>query len=399
MPMLMNWESMKMMGKGMAWMAKMPLTLSRTAKSITVIDHCNWEGEKLDILERTNWLCHEIIGTSEALIKKMPAVLGEEYSGQWAIYCCSMLAHALANIAVIYPETAQLCPTRIAQLIDMVNTPAMRRYDNVEFHEDAMETLNGNKSHMTYLSILAWMITNYKMAGGDNRYDTLLDVLCETLDRRMWKSPYELNLLSFPGKPIFLPDMLVAIVALKNYARLHGGKYQSTVDAWLHNAKTKWTDRRTGLLQSFLPGASRYQRNRALRGSYAALNCSYLSLIDENYARDQYEKLKAVFTIDATLFGTTVTGIREYLFKAPEFAFAAGDAGLVIKGLSAGGTAFGLGAPTFFEDWKLRSEFLRTAEVGGQTQQQQDMRHYKLGEMFMVGEATTLAMRTQINRY
>lgn len=83
-----------------------------------------------------------------------------------------MLAHALANI---YPDKAAPVPGLIAKLVEIVNTPAIRQYDTMQWREDAMETLNGPKSHMTYLSILAWIITNYKMAGGDDRYDALLE--------------------------------------------------------------------------------------------------------------------------------------------------------------------------------------------------------------------------------
>ena len=75
-----------------------------------------------------------------------------------------------------------------------------------------------------------------------------------------------------------------------------------------------------------------------------------------------------------------------------------GDAGLVVKGISASGTAFGLGAATFFGDWEFRYQMLRTAEIAGGTKKSKEMRHYKLSEMFMVGEATALAMRTQIKR-
>jgi hypothetical protein len=64
------------------------------------------------------------------------------------------------------------------------------------------------------------MITNYKMVGGDGRYDAILHKLCETLNRRMLESKYDLNLLSFPYKPIWLPDMLVTLVALRNYGKL-----------------------------------------------------------------------------------------------------------------------------------------------------------------------------------
>ena len=72
--------------------------------------------------------------------------------------------------------------------------------------------------------------------------------------------------------------------------------------------------------------------------------------------------------------------------------------GLIIKGLSAGGTAFAIGAATYFEDWEFRYQMLRTAEIAGGTKKQKRMRHYNIAEIFLVGEATTLAMRTNVKR-
>lgn len=75
-----------------------------------------------------------------------------------------------------------------------------------------------------------------------------------------------------------------------------------------------------------------------------------------------------------------------------------GDAGLVIKGISAGGTAFAIGAATLLEDWDFRYELLRTAEIGGCTVKGNRTRHYRLGEFALVGEATAMAMRTNVKR-
>ena len=388
--------NLKQLAQGAIWLTKLPTNLTFGYSDIPVRTESSWEEEKNDILERANWLCEKIIVKPEQLIKQMPSLLGEEYAGQWAIYCCSMLAHALANISRIYPDKKEQCPDLIARLIEIVDTPAIRKYDTIEWKEDAMDTLDGPKSHMTYLSILAWMITNYKFTGGDNRFDNLLHTLCKTLNRRMLESKYDLNLLSFPYKPIFLPDMLVAIIALRNYARLYDGTYQDTVDKWLDNAKTKWVHKGTGLLHSMLPGASRYKSSRPLRGSYVALNCSYLALVDETFAFEQHERMKAIMTKEATILGKTFFGIKEYMKKSPQFAFAGGDAGLVIEGLSAGGTAFALGSSTYFEDWEFRSKLLRTAEMAGGTTQSKGKRCYRLGEIFITGEATALAMRTNV---
>ena len=188
-------------------------------------NNIDWEAEKQDILERANWLVKTIVvNDPETLVNKAPSMIGREYQGEWAIYCCSMLSHALANISYLYPEKKDKCPGLIAKMIELVNTPIIREYDTMQWKEDAMKTLNGPKSHMTYLSILAGMISNYKLAGGDNRYDDLYHTLCETLVRRMHESRYDLNLLSFPHKQIWLPDMLVTLVALKNYSRFFGDK-------------------------------------------------------------------------------------------------------------------------------------------------------------------------------
>ncbi len=362
------------------------------------VNNISWESERDDILERANWLCREVIKRPEELIASAPSVIGKEYQGEWAIYSCSMLAHALSNISYIYTDKAQQCPALIAKLIDIVNTPTIRQYDTMQWKEDAMDTLDGARSHMTYLSILAWMCTNYKISGGDARYDALLERLCSVLVRRMHESPFDMNLLSFPRKPIWIPDMLVTLVALRNYGRLYGGEYDDTIEEWLHNAKTMWVHKRTGLLAGMLPGACRSQKGITVRGSHSALNCSYLTMVDEAFAFEQYERLKAVFGHTTSFLGCDMVGLKEYQMKLPTFSAKAGDAGLIIKGLSASAMCFGLGSATFFGDWDFRHQLLRSAEIASGTVKTKGMRHYRMAELFLVGEATVLAMRTNVKR-
>jgi len=393
-------STLKFLGKGLGLMAALPFSLaSGSEKNVSAKpDSAAWEEEKEDILERANWLCKEVITEPESLMNKAPSMIGREYQGEWAIYCCSMLTHALANITYLYPDKQAKCPELIAKMIEIANTPTIREYDTKQWKEDAIATLDGLKSHMTYLSILAWMITNYKMAGGDRRYDALLDKLCETLNRRMLESPYDLNLLSFPRKPVWLPDMLVTLVALSNYTRLVDNRYKPTIDRWVTNARIKWTHKKTGLLAGQLPGQGRLRNGMVIRGSHTALICSYLTMVDEVLAREQYQLMCRHMRKEATVMGKTICGVKEYLTKSPEFKMMPGDAGLVVKGISAGGTAFAFGAATYFGDWKFRHQMLRTAELAGGTVKEKGMRHYKMGEMFMVGEATALAMRTNIKR-
>ena len=102
----MFFNSLKMLGTGINVMATLPFHLMKDAsKQLTAnAQAAAWEEEKTDILERANWLCSKIIVTPEQLMNEAPAMIGREYQGEWAIYCCSMLTHALANISVLYPE-------------------------------------------------------------------------------------------------------------------------------------------------------------------------------------------------------------------------------------------------------------------------------------------------------
>jgi len=394
-------KSLPMIGEALPMLAQLPAGfLFNDAEDYPIRMEPSWEVEKEDILERANYLCERIIKKDpEELMQEAPKMIGREYQGEWAIYCCSMLTHALVNISILYPEKKAKCPELISRMIDLVNTPTIREYDTMQWKEDAIETLaTSNKSHMTYISILAWMITNYKFVGGDGRYDSLLHSLCEALNRRMLASHYDMNLLSFPNKPIWLPDMLVSLVSLSNYGKLYNGKYGDTVSKWLANAKTKWIHKSTGLLAGQLPGQSRRVKGMVIRGSHSGLNTSYLTMVDEEFARQQYEAMKKSLRLEANFMGKKACGVKEYLRQSPEFKMAPGDAGLVIKGISAGGTAFALGAATYFGDWEFRSQMLRTAEIAGGTIKEDRKRHYRLSDMFLVGEATALAMRTNVRR-
>ena len=375
------------------------LTFGLSKRNIKALpDRATWEEERTDILERCKWLCKEVITDPETLVNKAPKEIDRGLRCEWAMYCCSMLAHAITNIEKIYPGNGITSPELIAELIEIVNTPTLREYDTKPWGEDAMETLDGKKSHMTYLSILAWIITNYKAIGGDGRYDSLLHKLCETLNRRMLESKYDLNLLSFPGMPIWMPDMLVTIVALHNYNKLYDGKYGDTIDEWLDNAKTIWRHPQTGLLAGQLPGQYYLMKKMRVLGSHTGLICSYLSLVDEDFAFKQYRLMCQFMRKEVDLMGRKICGIKEFMRSNPKLRLKAGDAGIIVKGLSAGGTTFALGAATFFEDWEFRYQILRTAELVGCTKKTKGMRHYRLSEIFLVGEATALAMRTNIKR-
>ncbi len=348
------------------------------------------DSEKSEILQRCNWLVDKVMVEPRQLLMEMPGGIGLQYRGEWALYSCSMLTKALSNIAVLYPETTEESIIIIDSLIQNVKSPMLRLYDRMRWGEDPLDSISGDKSHISYFSHLAWMIGNYRKIGGGDKYNALHDSLCLSMNRRILKSE-SLNLPTYPDEDIYIPDMLVAIVALSDYAKLNKGKYQSTVNKWIQRAKSEWIDDRTGLLRSFLAIDGDTSVRQPIKGSYSTLNTYYLTLIDPIFAKEQYVRLKTVFLKDSWL-----TGFKEYQ-EGGEILGIDIDAGPIIWGLSPSGTAFGIGCATFFNDKELRKKLLKTAEIAGHTVSGNGKRHYILANIAMVGEAITLAMRTSYN--
>lgn len=344
-----------------------------------------FEEERDDIIERKNYLVDKIVVDPLQLLNEMPHGIGLQFQGEWALYSCSMLTSALANIAELYPETREKAVSTIDSLIRIVKSPTLSLYDFLRWGEEPLESLDGDKSHVSYLSHLAWMIGNYRRLSGDDKYDNLHDSLCATMNRRILHSPI-LNLPTYPDEPIYVPDMMVAIVALSDYNRLNDGKYAMTVKRWLEKAKNEWCDVETGLLASFLDENGKPIGE--VKGSYSALNCYYLTLLDDEYAGEQYDRLKKYFRQNFP-----VSGIKEYHDRSCLFGNDI-DAGPIILNLSPSGTAFAVGSATYMGDDDFRRQLLKTAEIAGHTVKWNGRRHYLLANIALVGEAITLAMRT-----
>ncbi len=345
------------------------------------------EDERADILERRDYLLSKLITSPQRVVDQMPSIVGAQFQGEWALYSCSMLSAALVNISTAYPDTREENLRSMEQLIEIVLSPELRRYDAMRWGEDPLESLDGGNSHISYLSHLAWMICGYKRAGGDDRYDELLASLCATMNRRILRCE-AMNLPTYPGELIYVPDMLVAIVALKQYADLTGGTYRSTVVRWVSRAQREWIDAKTGVLVSFLTENGKQVEGLPVKGSYSALNCYYLTLVNEAFARKQYEMVKGLFWKDGL-----VPGLKEYHDRWCPIGMDI-DAGPILLELSPSGTAFFAGPVFYFDDTKVENAILRTAETAGHTMVMGNKRHYLLANVALVGEAIMLAMRT-----
>lgn len=352
------------------------------------IGYGSLEGERKEIVHRANYLTSMVCTSPQDLLNEMPNGIGEQFQGEWALYTYSMTSAALANIAILYPQNKELSIKFIGQIIDIAMSEEIREYDRLRWREDPMDGIYGNLSHISYYSHLAWMISRYKQIGGDGKYDGLYHTLCKSMNRRIRQSPI-MNLPTYPGESIYIPDMLVAIVALNNYASQYNGEYSSTVKFWIERAKKEWIDKETGLLASFLvQNGNSAMIEPPVKGSYSALNCYYLSLIDTEFAKEQYECLKKNFKQTFPF-----VGLKEYHNRTCWFGMDI-DAGPIIFNLSPSGTGFVIGAATSLEDMEFRNQLLKTAEIGGSTVTWFGKSHYLLANVALVGEAIILAMRT-----
>lgn len=354
-------------------------------------EHNSADSEKEDILERRNYLVDKLVTTPRKVLNEMPPGVGTQFQEEWALYSCSMLSAALVNLSHLYPETLEENRQHLDSLIQIVMSPEMRYYDTMRWNEDPLESLHGDNSHVSYLSHLAWMICGYKEIGGDNKYDKLLASLCETMNHRIVLSK-GFNLPTYPGEAIYIPDMLVAIVALDQYSDMNKGRFRSTVRKWIQKAQKEWIDEKTGLLVSFVDEAGKQYGGAPVKGSYSALNCYYLTFIDKAFAKQQYEKLKSLFWKDSF-----VTGLKEYWDRTCPIGLDM-DAGPILFELSPSGTAFLAGTSAFFNDSVVSKGILKTAEIAGHTIQMGNKRHYLLADVALVGEAIMLAMRTNHQR-
>jgi hypothetical protein len=356
------------------------------------IGHGSYEGEKKEIIRRANYLTSKVITTPQALLDEMPSGIGTQFQGEWALYTCSMTSAALANISILYPQNKELSIKFIGQIIDIAMSPEIREYDGLRWREDPLDGIYGDLSHISYYSHLAWMISRFKQIGGDGKYDGMYHSLCKAMNRRIRQSPY-LNCETYPGELVYIPDMLVAIVALYNYSCQYDGEYSTTVNMWIERAKKEWLDKETGLLASFLEAENGITKIvMPVKGSYSALNCYYLSLVDPDFAKEQYEcflrNFKQRFPI---------TGISEYHDGNCLFGMDI-DAGPIIFGLSPSGTGFALGAATSLDDSGFRKKLLQTIETGGSTVRWLGQSHYLVSNIALVAEAIILAMRTSASQ-
>lgn len=348
-----------------------------------------------EILKRANWLCKKMDVSTYDMCEHLPSFLGSHFEMEWRIYTIMFTVISLSNVCRLYPDFSESYLPHIEDLVQKIHESSVRMYDTRMFGEDALNFNERRKnSHLTPLSIIALSILYYKLVAYKipAMYEDNLHRCCKWLNDRMLEHD-DLNLETYSHSPIYVADMSIALAALSLYSKFYPNTYENTIKMWIAKNLEKNCDAETGLIYSQLIGD-----RKTLLGSYTALNCYSFTHLDRDFAYDQYLKMKKHLSSSAKIFPKTIIGIKEHKNKCPDFCLDP-DAGPIIKGLSPSGTAWAIGAATFFEDWDFRSQLLRTAELAGASVSKGDTMHYTLSNFAIVGEAVTLAARTNFSDF
>ena len=106
-----------------------PIIIKVIWVSIATRHNGDFESEKADIMARRDFLIEKVMTNPQKLIDEMPAIVGPQFQGEWALYSCSMLSAALVNTTLIYDEDREANIARIDSLIQIVMSPELRAYD------------------------------------------------------------------------------------------------------------------------------------------------------------------------------------------------------------------------------------------------------------------------------
>jgi hypothetical protein len=130
------------------------------------------------------------------------------------------------------------------------------------------------------------------------------------------------------------------------------------------------------------------QATGTARGVLQAWNSMWLPLIDEEFARQQYDRMNALLLARSRI--GNFAAVREY----PAGRTGPTDlvSGPLIFGLSPTATGFAMGGASFWHDEAALCGFLRTAEAAGFTFSFAGQRRYSLAPL--LGDAIILAART-----
>lgn len=346
-------------------------------------------GAPAELFARSNYLRSRVLAPTFGPADS-PAFFPPQYQEEWAIGTLSMFGSALANLAFEFPDRVGEHQQMVRLLIRRMLEPDIRIFEERFWHEDALDSLEGDNGHIGYLGHLNYLLGIDQLLGGDETYRSLHADISTALARRIDRRPAK-YLETFPGQ-IFIPDNAVVLASLALFdlterAKARPEHFRGTIASWLDYTRSQLLDPETGIIVPWVDANGRPVGSP--RGSYATWNVFYLLQIDLAFARDQASRIRASLLVRAL---PGACAVREYLLGHEGGGDI--DSGPVIFGLSTSGTGFGMSSARALQDADLLHCLLATGELIGSTISSDAGRRYLVAPL--IGDAIVLAMRTAI---
>ena len=264
-------------------------------------------------------------------------------NAEWDFMGRSYLVWSLANMALRDPASKPLYLQTMDQIID--ETLRLEKQEGMYFFlmpyaKDGHYVMQ--PAHSLFLDgEIALMLASRRVVEEKPEYKLLLTGRVNAMVERFQKSPRML-LESYPDE-CWMFDHCVALDAIKMADYLDGSDHSALIRDWIAMAKQKLVDRESGLLiSSFMTdGTPLY----GPEGSTIWMVAHSLQLLDEDFARDQYQRARKELGAITLGFGYAHEWPKSWKGEAdidsgpiiPFFEISAGSSGMAFIGASAFG--------------------------------------------------------------
>ena len=337
-----------------------------------------------DLAMRRAYLLERVVNPKFG-VADMPYIVRSPYREELAIATLSMTGVALTNLSFREPGDLAANRDALRLMIGRALSGEIRQYDIIWWGEDAIDSLDGDRGHAGYLGHLNLMLGCYFLLGGeDASLRELFTRVSASLARRLEASGYW-HAESFPGW-IYTADIVIVIQSLHLHDLTQEPLYVDLFRRWLAFSRERLLDADTGMLRYHVSPAG--QAAGTARGVLQAWNSMWLPLIDQDFARDQYQRMNRLLLARSAFGG--FAAIREY----PEGKEGPTDlvSGPLVFGMSPTATGFAMGGAAHWDDQATLAGLLRTAEMAGGTWSFGGRRAYLFAPLS--GDAVILAART-----
>ena len=211
-------------------------------------------------------------------------------NAEWDFMGRSFLVWSLANMGLREPASSQVYLRTMDQITD--ETLRLEKQEGMFFFlmpyaKDRRYA--AQPAHSLFLDgEIALMLASRRMLEEKPEYKPLLTERVNAIVERLQQSPH-LMLESYPEE-CWMFDHVVALDAVRMADYLDGSDHAALIREWLAMARKKLTHRESGLLvSSFTPDG---QVLDGPEGSTIWMVAHGLQLLDEDFARDQYQRAR-----------------------------------------------------------------------------------------------------------